>query len=122
MTESHGFTSVTPHYDSSVLAIPENNKRSLIEQCHVGRHYQDFSPPLAGIIQVQGESITSVARGISLGASGHMSVKGADMYGAWLRARFLTRPTLSHLDIHASLRYRPIARDRRGLLLGRCAA
>jgi hypothetical protein len=33
---------------------------------------------------------------------------------------FFPRTTLHHLDVQASSRYRPIARDRRGLLLGGC--
>jgi hypothetical protein len=50
-----------------------------------------------------------------------MSVKDADVYGAWLKHAFLI-DLRRRLDMQASSRYRPIARDRRGLLLGRVAA
>jgi uncharacterized membrane protein YkvA (DUF1232 family) len=47
-----------------------------------------------------------------------MSVKARRHVWCLATSSFLTRPTLHHLDMQASSRYRPIARDRRGLLLG----
>jgi hypothetical protein len=60
----------------------------------------------------------SVERGVSLEASGHKSVKAAGLAGAWLKARVSCAPYASPPKFAAFSRQRPIARDRRGLLLG----
>jgi len=78
-----------------------------------GRASPDYS-------SYEGKASHSADGGASLGASGHPSEKHADFWGAWLRARILPRRVLHHSKWRAASRYRPIARDRRGLLLRRC--
>jgi hypothetical protein len=55
---------------------------------------------------------------VSLGASGHWSVELADFWGLSYRPAFLPQ-SARHSNLQASSRRRPIARDRRGLLLGK---
>jgi hypothetical protein len=51
-----------------------------------------------------------------------MNAKVHDIFGVGHKLAFFTRPTLRHVDGHASSRYRPVGRDRRSLLLDRYAA
>ena len=77
---------------------------------------------LARIFRRKEKVSHTVARGVSLGASGHMSVKARRHVWCLATSSLPHSTTLHHLDMQASSRYRSIARDRRGLLLGRCTA
>ena len=59
-----------------------------------------------------------VARGVSLGASGHRNVKPRRLVMDLAISFVSSYCTLYHLGLQASSRHRSIARDRRGSLLG----